>query len=104
MKFSYEEFDLSGVKTYPLASRKSKASAVDFAASLCHHQSNTIIAMHRTFEGGHIREQFRTLHSRENRAPTADRLHAHARAFEFFEVEEQPGDRIDLAGLAGAKR
>ena len=32
MKFSYEEFDLSAVKTYPLASRKSKAKAVDFAA------------------------------------------------------------------------
>ena len=32
MKFSYEDFDLSAVKTYPLASRKSKASASDFAA------------------------------------------------------------------------
>jgi hypothetical protein len=32
VKFSYEEFDLSGVKTYPLASRKSKAKAADFAA------------------------------------------------------------------------
>ena len=31
MKFGYEEFDLSGVKTYPLASRKSKANAADFA-------------------------------------------------------------------------
>jgi hypothetical protein len=31
VKFSYEEFDLSGVKTYPLASRKSKARAADFA-------------------------------------------------------------------------
>jgi hypothetical protein len=31
VKFPYEEFDLSGVKTYPLASRKSKANAVDFA-------------------------------------------------------------------------
>ena len=31
MKFSYEDFDLSGVKTYPLASRKSKANAADFA-------------------------------------------------------------------------
>ena len=31
MKFNYEEFDLSGVKTYPLASRKSKANAADFA-------------------------------------------------------------------------
>lgn len=31
MKFGYEEFDLSGVKTYPLASRSSKANAADFA-------------------------------------------------------------------------
>ena len=31
MKLRYEEFDLSGVKTYPLASRKSKASVKDFA-------------------------------------------------------------------------
>jgi hypothetical protein len=30
VKFHYEEFDLSGVKTYPLASRKSKANAADF--------------------------------------------------------------------------
>jgi hypothetical protein len=32
VKFPYEEFDLSGVRTYPLASRKSKANAADFAA------------------------------------------------------------------------
>jgi len=31
VKFTYEEFDLSSVKTYPLASRTSKAHAVDFA-------------------------------------------------------------------------
>jgi hypothetical protein len=31
MKFSYEEFDLSGVKTYPLKSRASKARVEDFA-------------------------------------------------------------------------
>ena len=30
MKFPYEEFDLSGVKTYPLKSRKSKARAEEF--------------------------------------------------------------------------
>lgn len=33
MKFPYEEFDLSGVKTYPLASRRSKANAAQFAKS-----------------------------------------------------------------------
>jgi hypothetical protein len=31
VKLPYEEFDLSGVRTYPLASRTSKANAVDFA-------------------------------------------------------------------------
>ncbi len=31
MKFGYEEFDLSGVKTYPLASRASKVNAAAFA-------------------------------------------------------------------------
>jgi hypothetical protein len=31
MPFPYEEFDLSGVRTYPLASRASKARAADFA-------------------------------------------------------------------------
>jgi hypothetical protein len=31
MKFPYEEFDLASVRTYPLASRKSKANAADFA-------------------------------------------------------------------------
>ncbi len=31
MKFRYEEFDLSAVRTYPLGSRASKANAADFA-------------------------------------------------------------------------
>ena len=31
MKLPYEEFDLAGVRTYPLASRQSKANARDFA-------------------------------------------------------------------------
>jgi hypothetical protein len=31
MPFPYEEFDLSGVRTYPLASRRSKARSEDFA-------------------------------------------------------------------------
>jgi hypothetical protein len=33
VKFTYEDFDLSGVHTYPLASRQSKARAVDFASA-----------------------------------------------------------------------
>jgi hypothetical protein len=34
MIFPYDEFDLSGVRTYPLASRKSKANADDFARAV----------------------------------------------------------------------
>ena len=31
MKLRYEEFDLSGIRTYPLASRASKVRLADFA-------------------------------------------------------------------------
>ena len=31
MPFTYQDFDLSGIHTYPLKSRKSKARAEDFA-------------------------------------------------------------------------
>ena len=31
VKFTYDDFDLSGVRTYPLASRQSKARVEDFA-------------------------------------------------------------------------
>jgi hypothetical protein len=34
VKFGYEDFDLSGVRTYPLDGRGSKAKAVDFAKPL----------------------------------------------------------------------
>ena len=34
MALEYEEFDLSGIRTYPLASRKSKARTEDFAKAV----------------------------------------------------------------------
>jgi hypothetical protein len=77
---------------------------VDFAASLCQDEEGTILAMHRTLEGGRIREQFRSLRRREPAPAGADRLHAQARAFEFVEVEDDPADAVDLVGLAEAKR
>jgi len=39
MPFPYEEFDLSGIRTYPLASRASKARAEDFAKPVAHGAS-----------------------------------------------------------------
>ena len=65
-----------------------------FAASLCDHPRDMLVAVHRTFENGEIREAFRTLRPRGERKPM--------RAFSFLEVEgeEEPGETVDLAKLA----
>jgi hypothetical protein len=53
-----------------------------------------LIAVHRTFEGGEIREAFRTLRPRGERKAM--------RAFSFLEIEgeEEPDEQVDLAKLA----
>jgi hypothetical protein len=73
---------------------------VAFAESLCMQPKDTLIAVHRTFEDGEVREQFRTLRPRDGAKP--------ARAFSFLEVEgeddERPDDRVDLIGMAERDR
>ena len=71
---------------------------VAFAASLCDHPRDTLVAVRRTFEGGAIREAFRTLHPRGTRKPM--------RAFSFLEVEseEEPNEEMNLLALAREKR
>ena len=67
----------------------------EFTASLCDHPCDTLIALHRTHEGGEIRETFRTLRLKDGPKPL--------RAFAFLDVEgedEEPGDQVDLAKLA----
>jgi hypothetical protein len=88
------------------AARASAREEVEFAASLCQHEANTILAMHRTLEGGEIKEQFRALRFRDAGAGGTDRLHAHARAFEFVESdgEDEQGERVDLVAMMGSKR
>lgn len=78
---------------------------IAFAAALCDHPPQTILAVQRQVEDGEIRERFRTLHTREPVAG-ADGLHKHARAFTFHEVEgdEQPVEEIDLLGLMKTDR
>jgi len=70
---------------------------VAFAASLCDRPRDTLIAVRRSFEGGSIREAFRTLHPRGTRKPM--------RAFSFLEVEseEEPRDDVNLLALAKDK-
>jgi hypothetical protein len=75
------------------------------AASLCGPEVNSVVAMHRTFERGEIREQFRTLRPREPGLAGTDRLHAGARAFHFVETDEdEPVEEVDLVRLIGRSR
>lgn len=79
------------------AARKAAEEEVAFAASLCDHPLDTLVAVHRVHEHGAVRETFRTLHPRPGPKPL--------RAFAFLEVEgEEPTERVDLIGLAGDKR
>ncbi|MBI3436632.1 MAG: hypothetical protein HY056_16400 [Proteobacteria bacterium] len=69
---------------------------IAFAASLCGHPADTLIAMHRTLADGEIREAFRTLRPRAGAKPL--------RAFSFLQVEGEddagePADAIRLADL-----
>ena len=67
---------------------------VAFVESLCTQPSDTLIAVHRTFEEGAVRESFRTLRPRSGAKP--------ARAFSFLEVEgetETPDDEVKLIAM-----
>ncbi|HSP50646.1 MAG TPA: DUF6505 family protein [Pseudolabrys sp.] len=72
---------------------------VVFAESLCSQPQDTLVAVHRVFEDGNVRETFRSLRPRAGQKPT--------RAFSFLEVDgedEQPIEAVDLVGLAERER
>ncbi|MBR1212162.1 DUF6505 family protein [Bradyrhizobium sp. JYMT SZCCT0180] len=87
------------------AARGAAEEEVAFAASLCDHPAQTLLAVQRSIEDGEIRERFRTLKPREA-AGDADRLHAHASAFTFHEIEgdDEPAEEVDLLGLMGTEQ
>lgn len=82
------------------AARAAAEEEVAFAESLATQPADTLVAVHRTCEGGEVRESFRTLHRRQGERP--------ARAFSFMEVEGeedgQPGEPIDLVSMAERER
>lgn len=69
-----------------------------FTESLCTQPVDTLIAVHRSFEEGTVRESFRTLRPRNGPKP--------ARAFSFMEVdgEDEPGEAVDLISMVGRER
>ena len=78
------------------AARAAAQEEIAFAASLANHPADTLIAVHRSFEDGEVREAFRTLHPRGTAKPM--------RAFSFLEVEgEEETDEVDLVALAKEK-
>ena len=81
------------------AARAAAEDEITFVESLCTQPQDTLIAVHRTYEDGAVREAFRTLRPRNGGEKPA-------RAFSFFEVdgEEAPGEEVDLIGLAGRER
>ena len=86
------------------AARGAAEEEVAFAASLCDHPAQTLLAVQRSIEDGEIRERFRTVKARDA-AGDADRLHAHASAFTFHEIEgdDEPAEEVDLLGLMGTE-
>ena len=87
------------------AARAGAEEEVAFAASLCQHPPQTLLAVQRSIEDGEMRERFRTLKPREA-APGEDRLHAQVSAFTYHEVEEEiePVEEVDLLALSKADR
>lgn len=78
------------------AARVAASEELAFAASLCDHPPQTLLALHRTLEDGEIRERFRTLTPRD--ASQSEGF----RAFEFMEVageDDGPVEQVDLLNL-----
>jgi hypothetical protein len=85
------------VAEFGAPSRAEAAAAAEeeltFAASLCDHPLDTLIAVQRRYEDGEIREAFRTLRPKDGPKPL--------RAFAFLEVEgeEESEETVDLTKL-----
>jgi hypothetical protein len=78
------------------AARAAAEEEIAFAASLCDHPVNTLIAVQRSVENGEIRERFRTLKARDD-------LLTPTRAFEIVADETEPSEEIDITKIGGAR-
>ncbi len=82
------------------AARTAAEEEITFAESLATQPKDMLVAVHRVFEDGAVRESFRTLRPRNGPKPV--------RVFSFLEVEgeadEPPGEQVDLAAMAERER
>jgi Family of unknown function (DUF6505) len=80
------------------AARTVAEEEVTFTESLCTVPRDSVIAVHRSYDNGAVRESFRILRRREGATPTG--------AFSFFEVEgeDEPSEELDLVALTERAR
>ena len=80
-----------------VVARAAAEEEIAFAASLCDHPVNTLIAVQRSSEGGEIRERFRTLKRKED-------LHQTARAFDIVaDDDDEIAEHIDISEMGRGK-
>lgn len=78
------------------AARAAAEEEIAFAESLCaDHAPGTVLALERRFEGGELRETFRTLHRRE--VPHSD--FGALPVFALVPAEDEPAEQPDLTRL-----
>lgn len=78
------------------AARMAAEEELTFAASLCEHPSQTLLAVQRSVEDGEIRERFRTISPRQDFSEGGFKVFA----FETTDEPEQLLDELDLAGMS----
>ncbi len=84
--------------------RPAAEEEVALAEDLCRgHPVGTLIALHRGWEDGSIRETFRTLKPRDETAFSAGYLRGHDRAFYIVETDEADHPPVDLLNLGGKR-
>jgi hypothetical protein len=78
------------------AARGAAEEELAFAAALCEHPPQTLLAVQRSFEEGEIRERFRTI------SPRPDFNEGGFKVFTFDMNDEAPEleEHVDLAGLS----
>jgi hypothetical protein len=80
------------------AARAAAEDELAFAASLCEHPVQTLLAVQRSHENGEIHERFRTI------TPRADFSKGSFNVLAFELVEDtEPEEKVDLMGLSKGK-
>ncbi len=78
--------------------RAAAEEEIAFAASLCDHPEQTLIAVHRSIDDGELKERFRTLTPRAQVLGPVAAIGSF-RAFDFFEAEDGETELTETVDL-----